>query len=84
MKTSIRRVGNSHGLLIPKAFLAELGLSADAPVELKIKKGRLVVTPLKPEGRASWAADSRRLAEAGEGGAEWPGLMGARTLGPRP
>jgi antitoxin MazE len=72
MKTSIRRLGNSHGVIIPKAFLAEIGLGADDPVEMRIKKGRLVVSPLKPDGRATWEADSKRLVVAGEAGAEWP------------
>jgi len=72
MKTSIRRLGNSHGVIIPKAFLAEIGLGADDPIEMRIKKGRLVLSPVKPERRAAWAADSKRLAEDGEGGAQWP------------
>ncbi len=88
MKTTVRRLGNSHGVLIPRPFLAEIGLDADDPVEMKIKKGRLVVAPLKKERRASWAADSKRLAQAGEAGAAWPAdERGAETEakpGPKP
>jgi antitoxin MazE len=84
MKTTIRRLGNSHGVIIPKAFLAEIGLEADDPVEMRVKKGRLVVAPLKPEGRARWAEDSRRLAQAGEAGAEWPPGRIADQSEPKP
>ncbi len=78
MKTSIRRLGNSHGLIIPKAFLAEIGLEADDPVELKIKKGKLVVVPLKRDRRSAWAQDSKRLADAGEAHAAWPAPQDAK------
>jgi len=72
MKTSIRRMGNSHGLIIPKPLLAELGVKPSDQVEVKVKKGRLVVIPLRDDPRARWAAESKALAEAGEAGLVWP------------
>jgi antitoxin MazE len=72
MKTTIRRMGNSHGVLIPKPLLAELGLQVGDPVEMKVKKGRLVVAPCKKKLREGWAEAGKTLAAAGEGGLVWP------------
>jgi antitoxin MazE len=74
VKTALRKMGNSQGLIIPKPLLAELGLSANDAVDMKVKKGKLVVTPLKnaADPRAGWAAECKALAEAGEDGLLWP------------
>lgn len=49
MKTRVQKWGNSLALRIPKSFAAEAGLCADAPVELSLVEGRLVIRPLGPE-----------------------------------
>jgi antitoxin MazE len=72
MKTAIRKMGNSHGVLIPKPLLAEIGAKENDPVDMKVEKGKLVIAPIKRSPRAGWAEDSKRLAEAGEGGLVWP------------
>jgi antitoxin MazE len=67
MKSHVRKVGNSHGVIIPKPLLDEIGVKTGDVVNLKInKKGRLVMSPVRTEARSGWSADSRRLAEAGE------------------
>ncbi len=69
MKTHIRRMGNSHGVLIPKLLLEEIGVAAGDLVELKInKKRRLVIVPLAHDRRSEWASECKTLAEAGEFG----------------
>ena len=40
MKTSIRKMGNSHGVIIPKPLLAEIGAKPDDVVDMKVKKGK--------------------------------------------
>jgi antitoxin MazE len=72
MKTAIRKIGNSHGVIIPKPLLAEIGAKANDQVEIKVKKGKLVITPLERDPRAGWAAESKAIAAAGEGGLVWP------------
>jgi antitoxin MazE len=72
MKTVIRKMGNSHGVIIPKPLLAEIGAKANDQVEMMVKKGKIVISALKNNPRAGWAEDSKRLAEAGEGGLVWP------------
>lgn len=41
MKTKIIKIGNSRGVRIPKAFLADSGLGTE--VELKVKKGEIKI-----------------------------------------
>jgi antitoxin MazE len=73
MKSQVRKVGNSHGVIIPKPLLDEIGIADGDVVNLKVnKKGRIVLSPVRTEVRAGWAADSRALAQAGETGRVWP------------
>jgi len=48
MKSRVQRWGNSLAVRIPKAFAAEIGLEEDAPVELTLSQGKLLVGPALP------------------------------------
>ena len=72
MKTHIRKMGNSQGVIIPRLLLEEVGLKADEAVDLKVKKGRIVISPRKAKNRDGWAEDSKRLADDGEQGTALP------------
>jgi antitoxin MazE len=72
MKSAIRKMGNSHGVIIPKPLLEEFGAKANDQVEIKVKKGKLVIAPLEHDPRAGWAEECKAIAEAGEDGLEWP------------
>jgi len=72
MKTAIRRMGNSQGVLIPKPLLAEIGAETGDQIEMKVERGKIVMAPLKRRPREGWAEASKTLAEAGEGGLLWP------------
>lgn len=65
MKTALRKVGNSVGILIPKPFLAEIGLRADDPVDIRVRKGRITIEPVKRKGRAG-GAEGERITPAGD------------------
>jgi antitoxin MazE len=45
VKTRIQKWGNSLALRIPKSFAAEVGLECNAPVEISLVDGSLVVKP---------------------------------------
>lgn len=49
MKTRVQKWGNSLAVRIPKSFAAEAGLREDAPVDLSLVKGKVVVQPVRPE-----------------------------------
>ena len=79
MKTALRKMGNSQGVLIPKPLLAEVGLQTDDIVDLKVKKGRIVITPAGRVARAGWAEDGKALRVAGEAALQWPSPFVPRT-----
>jgi antitoxin MazE len=72
MKTAIRKMGNSHGVIIPKPLLDELGAKANDQVDIGVENGKLFIAPVRKKPRAGWAAASKKLAEGGDGGLVWP------------
>ncbi len=43
MFTTLRKIGNSRGVLIPATLLAECGISNE--IELRLENGRIVIEP---------------------------------------
>lgn len=72
MRVSVRKMGNSSGVIIPKPFLNEIGAAAGDDVEMRVEEGRLVIAPVKPHARAGWADDAKGIAEVGEDALAWP------------
>jgi antitoxin MazE len=70
MLISIRRLGNSQGILIPKPLLQQVGLVDQA--DLRVEGDALVVRRPKAAPRSDWAAASRRLAAASEAALAMP------------
>jgi antitoxin MazE len=66
LPVSIRRIGNSQGIVIPKPLLAQLGLNGEA--EMTIEGGALVLRPPVRRSRTGWAEAARKIAEAGDDG----------------
>ena len=64
MKITIRQIGNSQGIVIPKPLLAQIGLEGEA--ETTIEGDALVLRkPSKPV-RSGWAEASKKLADAND------------------
>ena len=63
---SIRQIGNSQGVVIPKPVLAQLGLDAKGGVEMTIEDGALVLRRPASPARTGWAEAARNIAEAGD------------------
>lgn len=70
MKATIRRMGNSRGVLIPKPLLAQVGLDGEA--DLRVEDGALVLRKPQRKTRQGWAEASMALAEAGDDKLVWP------------
>ncbi len=70
MEVSIRKMGNSQGVLIPKPILAQLGLGAKA--DLQVRDGVIEIRAVRRDPRQGWADDARRLAEQGGDALVWP------------
>lgn len=69
MKTTIRKMGNSRGVIIPKPLLDQLGLGGTA--EMTVENDALVLRPPRRAARAGWAQAAEALAEGGDTPA-WP------------
>lgn len=72
MRTPVRRVGNSAGVLIPKSMLEEIGVGPGDSLDMSLNEGRIVLVPLKRPARAGWAEASRELARTGGDSLVWP------------
>ena len=70
MRVTLRKMGNSSGVIIPKPFLAEIG--AARAVEMAVEDGRIVIEAEKRPPRAGWADAGRALAEADDDALVWP------------
>ena len=46
MKTRVQKWGNSLALRIPKSFASEVGMQNETTVEITLKEGRLIITPI--------------------------------------
>ncbi len=75
MQVAIRTMGNSRGVLIPKPILEQTGLLDAA--DLQVKNGVIEIRPLKRNPREGWAADSQRIAQAGDDALVWPEFANA-------
>ena len=63
---SIRQIGNSQGVVIPKAILAQLCVDSNSGVEMTIYDGALVLLRPSSSARSGWAEAARKIAEAGD------------------
>ena len=70
MEVTIRKMGNSQGVLIPKPILAQLGLEGTA--DLQVRDGVIEIRALRRNPRAGWAEDAQRLAGQGDDALVWP------------
>jgi len=72
MRTAIRKMGNSQGILIPKPFLKEIGLVL-GEVELQVEKDAIVIRKPKKKLREGWAEAARSIAaSSAEQAIAWP------------
>lgn len=65
-------MGNSVGMIVPKAVLQEIGLTVGATMDVRVEEGKVVATPIR-KVREGWAEDAALVAAAGltEEEAEW-------------
>ncbi|HEX7323924.1 MAG TPA: hypothetical protein VF292_01040 [Rhodanobacteraceae bacterium] len=72
MRITIRKMGNSQGVILPKPLLAEVGLTDEAV--MTIENDALVLRPVRKSPREGWAEASQCLAEQGDDALVWPGF----------
>jgi antitoxin MazE len=72
MQSSLKKIGNSAGVLIPKPLLAEIGAKTGDSIDLTVENGRIVMELVAKAPRVGWAEASKRLAAEGDEGLVWP------------
>lgn len=70
MRTSLQRVGNSQGVIIPKPFLAQVGFERE--VDIDVEEGTIVLRKPNRHPREGWAESSRSVSGAGDDALVWP------------
>jgi antitoxin MazE len=68
MRTTLRRIGNSIGIIIPRPLLEQAGLppSPQAEAELTLEDGGLMIRKIDAPVRQGWAEASARIAASGD------------------
>jgi antitoxin MazE len=64
LPVTVRRIGNSLGIVIPKPVLAQVGLSEQA--ELTVERGAIVLRRPRKAARAGWSKAAKSVADQGK------------------
>lgn len=64
MEITIRTIGNSKGVVLPKPVLAQAGLDESSSAELIVEHGAIVLRKPTPAARAGWAQAAQAVAHA--------------------
>jgi antitoxin MazE len=62
MQITIRNIGNSKGVVLPKPLLAQAGLDDQSIADLSFENGALVLRKPATSVRVGWAAAAQALA----------------------
>jgi antitoxin MazE len=63
---TLRAVGNSKGIVLPKPILAQAGLADAARVELTVENGAIILRRPVVSVRAGWEEAAEHIARQGE------------------
>ena len=71
MKIALHRIGNSHGVILPKPLLAQVGFTENE-LEMTIERDAIVLRKPRKPVRAGWADAAKQLAQSGDDALVWP------------
>ncbi|EQD73439.1 transcriptional regulator/antitoxin, MazE [mine drainage metagenome] len=63
---TIRAIGNSKGIVLPKPVLAQIGLEGASNVAMTVEHGAIVLRKPAEPVRAGWAEAAQSLAAQGD------------------
>lgn len=72
MRASIKRMGNSAAVLLPKTVVAHLGVTIGDELDLDMVEGKVTLARIERHPREGWADAAKGLADAEDDGAAWP------------
>lgn len=72
--TTLRKLGNSQGVILPKPLLAQVGMTdpAEMTVEMTVESGAIVLRPARSAPREGWAEACRAIAHDAHETLAWP------------
>jgi antitoxin MazE len=76
MKSVIRAMGNSQGVILPKPVLEQAGFARDDVIEIEVREEMVILRKPRPAPRAGWAEAAEQIA-ATEEEREWAGFANA-------
>lgn len=62
MRSALRRMGNSTGLILPKPVLVAAGVENGTILDLVVEDGRIIASPVARTSRAGWAGAAEAVA----------------------
>lgn len=65
MQVTIRNIGNSKGVVLPKPLLAQAGLGDDQTAQMTVEDGAIVLRKATVPPRTGWAEAAKILAAQG-------------------
>lgn len=63
MQTSLRKMGNSTGMIVPRSILGQIGVTTGATMDLRVEDGKLIASPVDSTPRDGWAQAASAMAE---------------------
>lgn len=66
MQTAQRKMGNSEGVILPKAARTELRTVTGTKFDVRVEDRSIILTPVAEDPRKLWAAELQAAADAGE------------------
>jgi len=70
MKATLRKMGNSQGVLIPKAIIAQLGIGVN--MNMTVENDTIVLRKADKPLRDGWLDASKKISAAGDDALVWP------------
>lgn len=70
METRLRKIGNSAGVVLPRAVLNAACVAIGARMDVALEGERIVITPLATATRQTWAVAAAEIGSAGDTEAE--------------
>ncbi len=83
MKSAVRKMGNSSGVIIPQPLLREVGAKLGDIVEVQVKGGAIVIIPTAASSREGWAEDAKKIAAAEKDALAWREFANADDSKPK-
>jgi antitoxin MazE len=71
MKVALHRIGNSQGVILPKALLAQVGFTENE-IEMTVERDAIVLRKPRKSVRVGWADAAKQLAQSRDDALVWP------------